>query len=72
MKTDEQIAEEVAMRLDGKKLYRVSASEIVYYEKLVWALDQDEAVERASEDGDWGDATDGSNFEITYVELAEE
>lgn len=67
MKSDEQIAEEVAMRIEGKKPYRVWASETVYYSQIVWALTADEACD-AVDPGDWGDPVDSQYFEITDAE----
>lgn len=71
MKTDEQVAEEVAMRLDGKKLYRVWASETVYYCQKVWAYSADDAAEKALPE-DWGDPVDSQHFETLDAELIEQ
>lgn len=71
MKTDEQVVEEVAMRLDGKKLYRVWASETVYYCQKVWAYNEDDAAEQALPE-EWGDPVDSQYFEVIDTELIEQ
>lgn len=62
------IAERVAERLEGRKLFRVYSYETVYYMREVYANNRDHADEICSEDGDWGDIVDGNNFEVTDIE----
>lgn len=68
MTNETQIAEQVAERLEGKKLYVVRARETVYYRREVYATDPFNAEEVCSEDGDWGDIVDGNDFEVYDVE----
>ena len=68
MNNDNEIAEKVAERLEGKKLYRVHSMETVYYARDVYATNTDDAEEICSEDGDWGEIVDGNNFEVSEVE----
>lgn len=65
---DNEIAEKVAERLEGKKLFRVHSTETVYYSRDVYAMSQFEAEEVCNEDGDWGEIVDGNNFEVSEVE----
>lgn len=68
MTNETQIAEQVAERLEGKKLYVVRARETVYYRREVYATSEFNAEEVCSEDGDWGDIVDGNDFEVYDVE----
>ena len=64
--TDEQIAKEVANRMEGKQ-YEVLSRETVYYSRIVWATSKEEAEQICSDDGDWGEAVDGSDFVIDGI-----
>ena len=64
---DKEIAEQVAERLEGKKLFTVSSKETIYYYRDVYAFDADEADEICSESGEWGEASDSSDFEVTSI-----
>lgn len=66
--SDKEIAEQVAERLEGKKLFRVHSTEQVYMFRDVYAIDKDEAENICMEDGDWGEISDGNHFEVTEVE----
>ena len=56
-----------------KKLYKVMATEEVWYEKIVWAKDEDEAYEIFSQTADNEDIVEGHGFEVTdIIELKEE
>ena len=44
--TEEQVAEKVARRLAGKKLWRFTASEVVHYEFECEATDEEDAYEQ--------------------------
>lgn len=63
-----EIAEQVAERLEGKKLFRVHSQEQVYYFRDVYAVDRNEAEEICNSDGDWGEISDGNYFEVTSIE----
>lgn len=65
---DNEIAEQVAERLEGKKLFRVHSTEQVYYFRDVYAMSPFEAEEICSEDGDWGEISDSNHFDVTEVE----
>lgn len=65
--TDEQIAKEVANRMEGKQ-YEVLSRETVYYSRTVWATSKEEAEQICSDEGDWGEAVDGSDFMIDAIE----
>jgi hypothetical protein len=65
---DNEIAEQVAEALEGKKLFRVHSTEQVYMFRDVWAVDADEAENICMADGDWGEVTDSNHFEVTEVE----
>jgi hypothetical protein len=65
---DALTAEEVANRLEGKRKFEVMSRETVYYSRIVWAKDADEAENICMTDGEWGDAVDYANFEIDGVE----
>ena len=65
--SDNNIAEQVAERLEGKKLFTVSSRETLFYHRDVWAMDASEAEDICMEDGEWGDASDSSDFETLSV-----
>jgi hypothetical protein len=65
---DALTAEEVAMRLEGKRKFEVMSRETVYYSRIVWATNADEAENICMTDGDWGDAVDYANWELDGVE----
>jgi hypothetical protein len=65
--SDNNIAEQVAERLEGKKLFTVSSRETLFYHRDVYAFDADEAENICMEDGKWGDASDSSDFETLSV-----
>ena len=65
---DALTAEEVAMRLEGKRKFEVMSRETVYYSRIVWAKDADEAENICMTDGEWGDAVDYANWELDGVE----
>lgn len=72
MSTEITEAEKAANRLLGLKEYDVYARETVYSCKRVWAMDEAEAEELASNAGfTREDEFDGDNFEITDVEEVE-
>lgn len=63
--TDQQTAELVAKRLEGKKPFLALARETVFYEVEIWAANEDEAMDIARNDvEDWGDIVDGEDFSI--------
>jgi hypothetical protein len=64
---NEQIAEEVAKRMVGKQ-YEVLSRETVYYSRTVWAESKADAERICMDEGDWGEAVDGSDFVIDGVE----
>lgn len=68
MTNETQIADAVAERLEGKKLYRVHSTEQVYMFRDVYAVNQEDAENICMEDGDWGEISDGNHFEVTEVE----
>jgi hypothetical protein len=66
--TDEsKIAEQVAERLEGKKLFTVSSKETIYYYREVYAIDAEDADDICSSSGEWGEASDSSDFEVTSI-----
>ena len=63
--TDQEIAELVAKRLEGKKRFLALARETVFYEVEIWAANEYEAMDIARNDvEDWGDIVDGEDFSI--------
>lgn len=67
--TDEtKIAEAVAERLEGRKLFTVSSRETVYYYRDVYANSKEEAEDICMQDGDWGEISDGHDFEVYDVQ----
>lgn len=64
----DKIVEQVAERLEGRKLFRVYAQEQIYYAKDVYATSKEEARLICEEEGDWGDIVDGDYFEVTTIE----
>ena len=69
----DQAVIDAAEKLLGKKRYEVFASELVYYAKIVWAYDEDEAEKIASEEGFNNEHIyDGDNFDISGVEELED
>lgn len=67
MKTEDDIADEVAQRLEGKKQYEVLSRETVYYARTVWAVNELEAEAMCHEDGDYGEAVDYGNWQFDAV-----
>lgn len=65
--TDQEIAEKVINRMEGKKKYDVLSRETVFYCRTVWAESEIEAEELCANEGDWGEAVDYDNFEIDEV-----
>ena len=65
--SDNDIAEQVAERLEGRKLFRVQSSEQVYYTRDVYAINEEEAQSICKSDGDWGETSDGNYFEVNEV-----
>ena len=65
---DEHIAEKVAQRMNGKKEYEVLSRETVYYSRTVWATSKEEAERICNDEGDWGQAVDGSDFVLDGIE----
>ena len=66
--TDEQTQIAVE-KLLGKKKFDVSASELVYYSKIVWAHDEEDAIRIALDEGFVNeDIFDGADFEINGAE----
>ena len=56
-------------KLLGKKRFDVSASELVYYSKIVWAHDEEDAIRIALDEGFVNeDIFDGADFEINGAE----
>lgn len=68
--TDDDTAEEVANRLEGKRKFEVMSRETVYYSRVVWATNAEEAENICMEEGDWGEAVDWDNFDVDGVEEA--
>lgn len=68
MTNETQIAEQVAERLEGKKLFTVASRETLYFYREVYAFDADEAENICMEEGEWGDASDSSDFEVLSVD----
>lgn len=66
--TDDDKAEAVAMRLEGKRKFEVMSRETVYYSRVVWATTADEAENICMTEGDWGTAVDYGNWEFDGVE----
>jgi hypothetical protein len=64
----DKIVEQVIERLEGKKLFRVASKETLYFYRDVYAFDADEAENICMEDGEWGDASDSSDFEVIAVD----
>lgn len=64
---DEQIAEKVAQRFDGKKEYEVLSSEVLHYSRTIWATSKEEAEEICSDEGDWGDICSSRDFTIDGI-----
>lgn len=65
---ENQIAEQVAERLEGKKLFTVSSRETIYFHREVYAVDAEEAENICMDEGEWGDASDSNEFEVLSVE----
>ena len=61
---DVVIAENVANRLEGKKQFEILSRETVYYSRIVWATDEDEAIQMCHDDGDFGEPFDYGNWQF--------
>ena len=71
--TDDQVVEAVSQRLDGKKHYRVYATETVYYRMYVWAESPDAARDLIYEgEVDIPEPFDAGDFNIATIEVADE
>jgi hypothetical protein len=64
MTPDEQIAETVAQRLEGKKRFEVLSRETVYYSRIVWADSEEEATDICHEECDYGDAVNYGDWQL--------
>jgi hypothetical protein len=66
--------EQTAMnKIAGLKQYEVYASELVYYAKKVWAVDEEDARRKANEEGFSNqEIYDGHDFEMHEVEEVDE
>lgn len=65
---DNELANHVAERLEGKKLFIVASRETLYFYREVYAVDADEAENICMEEGEWGEASDSNEFEVLSVE----
>jgi hypothetical protein len=61
---DALTAEEVAKRLEGKKRFEVLSRETVYYSRIVWADNEEEATDICHEECDYGDAVDYGEWQL--------
>ena len=68
MTNETQIAEQVAERLEGKKLFTVASRETVYYYRDVYACSAEEAENICMKEGDWGEISEGQDFEVYDVQ----
>ena len=68
MTKEEQLAEDIAKRLEGLKKFTLHSRETVYYARTIWAKDEDEAQEIADNEGEWGDPVDYADFDIYEIE----
>jgi hypothetical protein len=57
-------AEAVANRLEGKKRFEVMSRETVYYSRIVWAKDEEEAVEICHDECEYGEAVDYGDWQF--------
>jgi hypothetical protein len=64
MTPDEQIAETVAQRLDGKRQFEILSRETVYYSRIVWASDEEEAMNICHDECDYGDAVNYGDWQL--------
>jgi len=64
MTPDEQIAETVAQRLDGKRQFEVLSRETVYYSRIVWANNEEEAMNICHDECDYGEAVDYGDWQL--------
>jgi hypothetical protein len=65
--SDNDIAEQVAERLEGKKLFTVASRETLYFYRDVYAFDADEAENICMDDGEWGESSNSSDFEVLSI-----
>lgn len=61
---DVVIAEEVAERLEGKRKFELLSRETVYYSRVIWAKDEEEAEAIAHDECDYGEAVDYGNWQF--------
>jgi hypothetical protein len=64
MTPDEQVVETVANRLEGKRQFEVMSRETVYYSRIVWADNEEEATNICHEECDYGDAVDYGEWQL--------
>ena len=60
--------QEALNKVEGLKLYKVEASETVYYSREIWARDEDEARDKALDEITISDSYASDFFEVTDVE----
>ena len=68
----DKIVEQVTERLQGKKLFTVASKETLYFYREVYAFDAEEAENICMVDGEWGDASDSTDFEVLSVDEVKE